>query len=227
MNYATTANRPNPLAALGALGVPAAVGAVLVVGLAVTATISQEQGRTIGVFVPIEPPIEPLPPEKPVPDAKPNTSSITPQVTDIRPVPRPDTPFVFESGASDPIGTLPDMGETLGPVDFGVPDPRPSPIVDPIAASPRGNPGGWVMDTDYRPSWINRGFEGIAQFSLSIDASGRVSDCTITGSTGHAQLDRATCELVSKRARFNPARDANGEKVAGRYTNAVRWTIPE
>jgi len=32
---------------------------------------------------------------------------------------------------------------------------------------------------------------------------------------------------VSERARFNPARDENGEPVVGRYANVIRWRIPE
>ena len=39
MSYATTASRPNPLAAVGALGVPASFGLILIAGLAVTQVI--------------------------------------------------------------------------------------------------------------------------------------------------------------------------------------------
>jgi protein TonB len=54
-----------------------------------------------------------------------------------------------------------------------------------------------------------------------------VTGCTITRSTGHAALDKATCDLVSKRGRFDAARDGNGKPVAGSYSNSVRWSIPE
>jgi protein TonB len=229
MSYANTANRANPLAALGALGVPAAFGAILVLGLAVTATVEIEDDGTRGFFLPEERKLEPPPPPpKPEPSdrAVENEAPVAQQVPRYRPTPRPDTPFAFKNSASEPIGRLPELDETIGPVDFTIPDPRPT-AFDPIAAAPRGNPGGWITDADYRTIWINRGLEGTARFTLAIDASGRVSDCTITGSTGHAQLDAATCELLSRRARFEPARDANGEKVAGRFSSSVRWTIPE
>jgi protein TonB len=39
-------------------------------------------------------------------------------------------------------------------------------------------------------------------------------------------LDGATCDLVTKRARFDAARDGNGKPVAGTYSNAVKWSIP-
>ena len=60
-----------------------------------------------------------------------------------------------------------------------------------------------------------------------IAASGRVESCTITGSSGHPELDRATCELVARRARFDPAKDSSGAKVSGTYTSSVRWQLPE
>jgi protein TonB len=31
---------------------------------------------------------------------------------------------------------------------------------------------------------------------------------------------------VTRRARFRPASDENGHKVAGSYSNSVRWQIP-
>jgi len=68
---------------------------------------------------------------------------------------------------------------------------------------------------------------GTVRFTLTIDGEGRISNCTITGSTGHSVLDRATCRLLEDRARFEPARDAAGNPVAGGYASAVNWTIPD
>jgi periplasmic protein TonB len=68
---------------------------------------------------------------------------------------------------------------------------------------------------------------GKARFRLEIAADGRVTGCTITASSGHPQLDAATCALVSKRAKFQPARGSNGEPVAGTYSNAIDWQLPE
>lgn len=56
---------------------------------------------------------------------------------------------------------------------------------------------------------------------------GRVVSCTVTSSSGHADLDAATCSLVSLRARFNPALDANGNPTTGTYSNRIRWVIPD
>ena len=80
---------------------------------------------------------------------------------------------------------------------------------------------------DYRSSWIAREMTGTARFRLDIGTTGRVESCAITASSGHADLDRATCALLTARARFAPARDETGAAVRGTYANAVRWTLPD
>src|SRR3546814_8691548 len=57
-------------------------------------------------------------------------------------------------------------------------------------AAPRNDPASWVTDSDYRSRWIREGLQGTAKFRLEIAASGKVSGCTITQSTGHAVLDQ-------------------------------------
>ncbi|MHA7819071.1 MAG: TonB family protein [Erythrobacter sp.] len=226
MSYASTANRPNPVAALGALGVPAAFGALLVVGLAVKVAIDNEDGRLIGVEVPIDPPKD-LPTPEPQPDTAPSNDNTTIPEPDFTPT-RPDSPITIVAGPTAPIGTPKVVdGDWTVPLPLPEPVPMPSPAFDPVSASPKGNPGGWITTNDYRPSWINRGYTGVANFALLIDARGRVSGCSITGSTGYSALDEATCRLLERRARFEPAKDSSGNNVAGSYRSSVRWTIPE
>ena len=100
-------------------------------------------------------------------------------------------------------------------------------LPDPVKAAPRGNPGGWVTDSDYRSNWIRKELSGSASFVLAIDARGKVTDCTIVRSTGHNELDNATCSLIERRAKFNPAKDSHGNPVAGSYANTVNWRIPK
>lgn len=227
MSYVTAAKRPNPLAAVGALGAPAAFGALLIVGLAVTATGPKPVEDIMGIFVPIDEPE--VPPEpKPQPPTDTVSEAVTPQQQVTTPETRTESPLVFVAGNTTPIGPIASSGSeplALEPVDFGIPGPAPK--FDPVAAAPRGNPGNWVTNNDYRTSWINRGYEGVASFTLSVDASGRVSGCTITSSTGHAALDEATCRLLESRGRFDPAKDSSGNTVSGSYRSSIRWTIPE
>ena len=227
MNYAKQASRPSPAAMLGALGVPAAFGAVLIAGLAVTVVMTEPKPNPTGVIVTPKP-IEPLPPP-PKTDPKPNLSQSqnTSQVDNssiTAPLP------LVDLGSSGPIAELPDFGaDVIGPVDLGIdrPAPPPSPMFNPVKASPIGNPGNWVTDNDYRSSWVRRGYSGRASFTLEITATGKVSNCSITRSTGHNALDEATCKLLAERAEFNPAKDSSGNAVAGVYSNSINWNLPK
>ena len=82
-----------------------------------------------------------------------------------------------------------------------------------------------MTNDDYPLAARRAGLEGTVYFRLDIDAEGRPSACTITQSSGHAVLDDATCPLLMKRARFNPARDDTGKAVAGSWNSRFRWSL--
>ena len=48
---------------------------------------------------------------------------------------------------------------------------------------------------------------------FEIGADGRVKQCTVIQSSGHADLDATTCRLIKQRFRYRPARDARGNAV--------------
>ena len=227
MTYASANRRPNPAALIGALGIPGAFGALLVVGLAVTAVTQPVAPRIKGVEV--DDFVLPPPPPKtdePVLVNNPTTPNTTMPTTPSQP-----TTLPVDLGLGDPVVAFPgtgDPGAGTAPIDFGTPGPGPSASpFDPVGARPKGNPGKWVTNDDYRPRWIREDMAGTARFSLSIDASGKVTGCTITRSTGHAPLDAATCDLVKQRSRFEAARDGNGKAVTGNYSGTITWRIPE
>ncbi|MEM7781436.1 MAG: energy transducer TonB [Pseudomonadota bacterium] len=226
MSYATTANRANPLAAVGALAIPGAIGALFIAGFAIKQAITPVLPNPDTTFIdvdPIEVPPEPKPESEPV-----ETKQTTlPEPDIVSPPPISKGPITTTTTYEGPIvldwpnGDL--SGSGVGPISL--PDPIPS--FDPVSAAPSGNPGEWITNSDYRTSWINRGFEGVAGFSLTIDTRGRVTNCSITQSTGHSALDQATCRLLERRARFEPARDSSGNTVSGSYSSSVNWSIPE
>jgi TonB family protein len=84
----------------------------------------------------------------------------------------------------------------------------------------------WIMASDYPSRALREEREGTTAYVLSVAPDGKVMDCQITTSSGHADIDAATCDSVRKRARFNPAKDASGKPTLGRYANRVRWVIP-
>lgn len=107
------------------------------------------------------------------------------------------------------------------------PPKPPPPMATPRLPRPLTPPSTWVSDSDYPARDMREGNQGIARFQLSVGANGRVTDCAIVRSSGSESLDQATCDKVTRRARFDPATDALGNKVSGDYSNAIRWTIPD
>ena len=229
----TGAERPAAIAGVAAVHV--AIAALLVVGL-----------KTIVPVITPDPPLTgetitmPLPPPPPTPDAAPTQANdLTPPQTPRPHAPAPPITFpTFDPGIiTDPILGDPGLdipgGGTIGGIGGGAdnpgtrPKPDPGPTYDPVVAQPRGDAANWVTRDDYRSSWIAREMVGTARFRLEIDSTGKVTHCQITRTSGHDALDEATCRLVSRRAKFTPARDASGARVTGTYSNAVTWQLPE
>lgn len=90
-----------------------------------------------------------------------------------------------------------------------------------------GNPGGWATNDDYPVRAMREEREGTVGFRLAIGVDGLPTDCEIISSSGHADLDAATCTLTSQRARFIPGLDASGKPTTGTYSNRIRWRIPD
>ncbi|MFM5930173.1 MAG: TonB family protein [Novosphingobium sp.] len=109
------------------------------------------------------------------------------------------------------------------------PPPAPPPIYQSygLPVYPKGNPGNWVTTNDYPTRALREERQGTTRFRVTVGTDGRVSDCEILQSSGSNDLDSATCLLIWRRARFQPAQDAKGNPAIGYYSNAVRWVIPE
>jgi protein TonB len=82
-----------------------------------------------------------------------------------------------------------------------------------------------VTRNDYPAQDLREGNEGTVRFRLGVSADGKVTSCTVTGSSTFPRLDAAACAKLIQRGRFEPATDENGTKVAGTWYNAVRWSI--
>jgi len=229
MAYANAQTPQNRLAAIaGVAAIHAGIGAILIYGLATGSFVPPEVKKLVGGQINLDPPPpSPEPTPEPTVDAKESSRQVVapkppltitdnpPRVdtTDIILPPAPPVPKVYPS----PLPTVP-----LPP-----PPPVPTPTFEPVAARPSNNPGSWVTQTDYRSSWISRDYAGTVGFRVSVGAGGKVENCSVTKSSGVSALDEATCQLVSRRARFDPAKNDQGRAVAGSYTGAVRWQIPE
>jgi protein TonB len=94
------------------------------------------------------------------------------------------------------------------------------------AQPPKGDVRGVFSTDDYPADALARGEQGTVLAQLTVDADGRVSGCAIVRSSGSRSLDDATCSIVERRARFDPARDAEGRAVASTYvTPPVVWRL--
>lgn len=56
-----------------------------------------------------------------------------------------------------------------------------------------------------------------------IEASGRVTDCRVTRSSGDRRLDALTCRLIEQRWRYDPARYADGRPLRSRMVQDHYW----
>jgi periplasmic protein TonB len=130
-----------------------------------------------------------------------------------------------------PVQTITTVSEPPpAPPPVLVPPPPaapPPPRFTPTRATPRGNPGSWANSNDYPSRALREEREGVTRFRVSVGPDGRITDCQVTGSSGHSDLDEATCSLVSRRGRFNPAKDGEGQPTSDTWSSAVRWQIPK
>jgi protein TonB len=80
---------------------------------------------------------------------------------------------------------------------------------------------------DYPAAALRAEEEGLAAFKMTIDKEGRMTGCEITSSSGSASLDSTTCRLIRARARFRPARNARGKKMADVVYGRILWRFPD
>jgi len=80
-----------------------------------------------------------------------------------------------------------------------------------------------VRERDYPTKLIENGDAGVVSTHLTVAADGHVNGCKVTETSGSQALDTLTCTIATHRARFTPARDAEGKPVEGDYWTAVTW----
>ncbi|MCZ8172097.1 MAG: energy transducer TonB [Novosphingobium sp.] len=193
----------------------ALVGWALVSGLAYEGVTQIIKKVTTVDIKKEEPKKEPPPPPKkaaappPIvaPPPKINVSVTPPPVTVVTTPPPPAPPVLI---AAPPAVVV-----------------APPPRVQPKGATPRGNPANWATTNDYPTRALREEREGTTGFRVTVGPDGRVTSCDITSSSGSSDLDEATCSNVTRRARFNPATDGEGQPTSGSYSNRVRWVIPK
>jgi protein TonB len=196
------------------------VGYALVTGLAYEA-IKKVKEVTAAVNIEEEKPPEEPPPPPPKQDvAPPPIVAPPPPITFNAPAPQLQT-------VDTPPPPAPPAPVAAPVVLPPAPAAPPAPRFQPVGAKPKGNPGSWATTNDYPSRALREEREGTSGFRLTIGPDGRVTDCQITRSSGSPDLDEATCSNVRRRARFEPAKDGDGNPTTGSYSSSVRWVIPK
>ncbi|SRR5689334_17021974 len=79
---------------------------------------------------------------------------------------------------------------------------------------------------DYPAAAKGTGAHGVVSVVLQIDTQGRVTRCSTLKSSGWPVLDTATCQIMQRRAHFNPATDEKGNPVVSLVAQQMEWKAP-
>ncbi|WP_420381242.1 energy transducer TonB [Novosphingobium sp.] len=189
----------------------------LVTGLAYSAF---KKIKDVTTAVKIDPDKPPPPPPPPPP--KTDTPPPPPIVA-----PPPAITFNAPAPVLQTVTAPPPIPAPPAAVVIPAPPAPPPPKFTAKAATPKGRPGDWASDSDYPSRALQLSQEGVTGFHVSVGTDGKVTSCEITKSSGSPELDKTTCAVVTRRARFNPATDGDGNPTTGSFSNSVRWQIPK
>lgn len=168
------------------------------------------------------PPPEETPPPENVPESAPPVVSPPPLVrTNI-----PPPPAVTTTDVAPPSAPITPTAPTAPPAPPAPPPAPPPPrTVEPAKA--RANLASYITNDDYPQDAIRNEQQGVTGFRLDVGPDGRVSNCTVTSSSGSSSLDSTTCRLLRSRARFTPATDSNGNRTSDSVSGRIRWQLPD
>ena len=220
--------RSKLIALIIAISIVAAIGLAMVLGLTISAVKEAvEKVTTVDIEDPEEPEEEP---EEPPP---PEDTSPPPPVAPPPPVSLRNTPDPVEN-IPDPPPPSPVNTDPPRPAPTGTPAPRPTPTPTPTppppdlsaGATPQ-NQGRWAsqISNNYPSAALRREEEGTVGVAVTIGANGRVTGCSVTRSSGSSRLDSAACSGMQRYARFNPAKDRNGNPTTGSYSTSITYRL--
>ena len=188
------------------------VGYALVTGLAYSAYQKvKERVETFDVK-------EEKPPEEPPPPP--------PDVAPPPPIVAPPPPISFSRPAPmlETVTTPPPPAPVF---TTAAPPPPPPPAPSQArGARPKGQ-GSWAarIQDNYPSAALRKEIEGTVGVRVTIGSDGRVSGCTVSGSSGSGDLDSAACDGMTRYARFEPALDAGGNPTTGSFSTRIVYKI--
>jgi protein TonB len=202
-----------------------ALGYALVTGLAYN--VIKKAAEDLKTFDVEEEP--PPPPEEPPPPPDQNTPpppqivappSIVPSI-----LPSPQINTISEVRPQPITPTAPTTKSCPGGMTVAIAQACP-PVVS-KAARAKANLNSLFSTDDYPQSSLRNEEHGTTVVRLSVGTDGRVTDCSVTSSSGSTALDNATCSIIRRRARYTPAQDQAGNPIGGSDSARIRWEIPD
>jgi periplasmic protein TonB len=198
----------------------ALLGYAFVTGLAYNVVKKMSEDlKTFDVEEEPPPPEEEPPPPKEVPEVQP------PPIVSPPPIIRTNNPpQIIQTVRVAPPPVITPRAAPAPPAPPPAPPPPPK-KVEPARA--RANLASYVSDADYPAAAQRAEEQGTTGFRLTVGPDGRVSNCTITSSSGSSSLDSTTCRLMQRRAKFTPARDSSGNPTSDTVSSRIKWVLPE
>jgi TonB family protein len=98
---------------------------------------------------------------------------------------------------------------------------------EPAGARARADLVSYVRPADYPAEAQIAGQSGRVEFEIDVSPEGRVVNCRVMRSDAGDMLNLRTCHIMLIRARFEPARDAQGRAVPDTVRSSINWIIPE
>lgn len=194
------------------------VGYALVTGLAYEAAKKVINKVTTVDIKEEKPKEEEPPPPPPKEDTPPPPIVAPPPPINIAPAP-PPVQTVITPPPAPPV-----VIQTAAPPP-APPPPPPGPSKA-RGVKPKGQ-GSWAarIQSNYPTRAAREEREGRVGVRVTVGPDGKVSACSVSGSSGSPDLDEAACDGMQRYARFDPALDADGNAISSSYQTAIVYKL--
>ena len=81
----------------------------------------------------------------------------------------------------------------------------------------------WFESEDFPMDALLAHRSGVVQFRLDVDAEGKVLGCHILARTDPDAFADLTCRTLTKRAKLQPALDAQGKPMRSYFISKITW----
>lgn len=213
-------------AVAGVVALHALVGYAFITGLAFEVT--REVTQSLQVFDISEPPpppeeaVEPAPARAPEPEG-----AAAPESMDAVVVPEPEIWLAIappvQTARAKGTSDVPGAGTGSGGEGTGTGSGGSGTGTGGGGGARAQRLSGGFTPQDYRRIAGPRNLRGVVHVSYVVEPDGRVTGCSVTRSSGHPELDSATCRLIEQRFRYRPARDAQGRAVQSTQFTNFTW----